>query len=183
MFALLATALSARPAVAEEPLVPPNVEAALTAKVAGYDRHLVARAGAVVKVLVVEQPDDPVSRRTAEFFADAMHDIDRIGGLPHDELRTRYTGAEALAKAVRESGAAIVFLSSGLAADAAAIGDALANVSVLSVGAEPGAVARGVVLSFDLVQAKPKLLINLSRARAQGVDLPAGVLGLAGIYR
>jgi hypothetical protein len=183
VLALVATTLVTRRLAADEAPVPPNVEANLTAKVAAYDRRMPARAGSVIKVLVVEKADDPASRRTAEFFADALQHVGPIGGLPHEEVRVSYAGPDALARSVREHGAAIVYLSSGLAADAPAIGNALANVSVLSVSAEPAAVVQGVVLSFDLFEAKPKLLINLTRAKAQDVDLPAGVLELAKIYR
>jgi hypothetical protein len=55
---------------------------------------------------------------------------------------------------------------------------ALDGVSVLSSGALARFAQHGVVLSFDLVGGKPKLLVHLGRARRQKVDLSAQVLKL-----
>jgi hypothetical protein len=60
----------------------------------------------------------------------------------------------------------------------AAIAEACAGISVLSVGALARYVERGTVLAFDLVGGKPKLLVNLTRARKQQVDLSSSVLKL-----
>jgi hypothetical protein len=58
----------------------------------------------------------------------------------------------------------------------------VSNVSLLTVGATPEYVESGIVLGFDLVSGRPKLLINLSQARKQQVDFPASVLRLMKVY-
>ena len=51
----------------------------------------------------------------------------------------------------------------------------------MTVGAVGSYVKGGIVLGFDLVSGKPKLLVNLTQARRQHVDLSSSVLKLAEI--
>jgi hypothetical protein len=43
-------------------------------------------------------------------------------------------------------------------------------------------VPAGIVLGFDLVSGRPKLVVNLSQARRQHVDFRAEVLKLMKVY-
>lgn len=49
----------------------------------------------------------------------------------------------------------------------------------MTVAAEPSAVIRGIAVGFDLLSGQPKILVNLSQAKLQNVQLPASVLSLA----
>jgi hypothetical protein len=59
-----------------------------------------------------------------------------------------------------------------------AMARALDGVSVLSAGALAKYTPRGMVLGFDLAGGKPKLIVNLARARRQNVELSSSVLKL-----
>ena len=48
----------------------------------------------------------------------------------------------------------------------------------MSVASVPDYVQGGIVLGFDVVSGRPKLLFNLTQARLQNVDLRAAVLKL-----
>lgn len=172
---LLASSL----AFADSVAVPAALQAKLTGKLALFDRAFAARAGARAHVLVVVRTGDAASVRFADELLGALGQIDTIGGLPHDEAAIRYAGAASLAAAVREQHPAIVFLSAGLTGEARAIGDALAGLDVLSVAADPEAVAQGVVAGFDLVSNQPKIVLNLKQAANQKVQLTGTVLKLA----
>jgi len=54
---------------------------------------------------------------------------------------------------------------------------------VLSVGAVARYVQRGITLSFDLVDGKPKLLLGLGAANKQGVSLSGNVLTLMTVQK
>ncbi len=72
-----------------------------------------------------------------------------------------------------------MYLTPGFeAAELKAISSSLAGASVLSAGAVASFVRDGVVLSFDLVSGKPKLLVHIRRARDQKVELSSYVLKL-----
>jgi hypothetical protein len=176
LFVLALLVLTTRPAGAEDVRVPISLQAELLSKVAGYDRNLQARAGARVRVLLVQRPGNDDSARAIGQLQSALSQIETIGGLPHDEVVVSWSDAPALAQRVKSQHAAIVFFTPGVADGLDAIRTALDGVDVLSVAAVADYVPRGIVLGFDLVEGKPKLLVNLGQARKQNVAFKAEVL-------
>jgi hypothetical protein len=175
-------AIVARDARGEEVGVPERLQAELVAKMATYDRGFVARAGERAHVVIVDKPDDADSARVATHLESAFRGLPDVGGLPHDEAVVAWSGASALPGIVRARHAAIVYFTPGFAADVGDIRSALDGVDVLSVSAVADYVPRGIVLGFDLVSGKPKLLVNLGQARKQHVAFMAEVLKLARVY-
>jgi len=172
----------ARPVGADQVVVPIELQAELLAKVASYDRNMSARAGDRLQVLLVTKGTDSESVRVVTRMQSALRTIPQIGGLPHDEQTSSFTTAADLARYCRDRHIAIVFLGPGHGDDIAAIRDALVDVDVLSVSPVPEYVERGVVLGFDVVSGKPRLLVNLAQARRQHVALRAEVLKLMKVY-
>lgn len=167
---------------AEEPSVPVGLEAELLAKVAAYDKHMAARAGDRVHVVILVKQGNPDSERASAQAVSAIGAIGQIGGRAHDELVLPYAGAAALAEVCRTRHAAIVFITPGFTDDIGAIAGALEGVDVLSASAIAEYVAKGVVVGFDLVSGRPKLLANLTQAKKQKVDLAAEILKLMKVY-
>jgi hypothetical protein len=176
MLLLVAIALPSR--AAEEVLVPVGLQAELVAKVARYDKNFAARAGDRAHVLILTRPGDAESVRTAAHMETALRGINDIGGLPHDETTIAYPGAKSLADTIRLRHYAIVYVGPALGGEIDAIRDALSGVSVLTVAATFEYVPRGVVLGFDVVSGKPKLVVNLAQAKRQEVVFKAEVLKL-----
>ncbi|HEX8791538.1 MAG TPA: YfiR family protein [Polyangiaceae bacterium] len=182
LFLLFALVLVARDAAAEDVPVPVGLQAELLAKVAAYDRNLPERAGERVRVFLVQKPGNDDSARAIVQMTGALGQIGSIGGLPHDDIVVAWGGAAALAQAVKTQRAAIVYFTPGFSGDADAIRAAFAGVDVLTVGAVPDYVPRGIVLGFDIVEGKPKLLVNLSQAAKQNVAFKAEVLKMMRVY-
>jgi hypothetical protein len=182
--AAVVTAASAlaRVSDAETVAVPLELQAELLAKVASYDRNMPARAGDRVRVLILTKPDDAESARVGARFQRALQSVPLVGGLPHEERIVAYTKPAEIAEQCVNLHIAVVFLGPGLASDVVAIRDALSGLDVLSVSAVADYVERGIVLGFDVVSGKPKLLVNLSQARRQHVALRAEALKLMRIY-
>ena len=171
-----------RPSGADQVVVPLELQAELLAKVASYDRNMTARAGDRLQVLLVTKSSDSESVRVVTRMQSALRSIPQIGGLPHDEQTLNFTNATDLARHCRAQHVAIVFLGPGHGDDIPSIRDALADVDVLSVSPVPEYVERGVVLGFDVVSGKPRLLVNLAQARRQHVALRAEILKLMKVY-
>jgi hypothetical protein len=167
---------------AELVAVPIELQAELLAKVAAYDRNMTARAGDRVQVLLLTNQGDAESARFAARMQLALSSIAQIGGLPHDERIAPFTSAADLAQQCRTRHIAIVILAPGLGDHVTAIRDALNGVDVLSVASVPDYVQQGVVLGFDVVSGKPKLLVHLTQARRQHVELRAEVLKLMRVF-
>jgi hypothetical protein len=165
-------------AFAEEVAVPVARQAELLVRVAAYDRNLPARAGGTVRVLILTNPDDADSRAVAAQMDAALRKFDKIAGLPYEISTAGYPGGAQVAATCKQSRISIVYVTQGLDAKIADLVGALGGVDVLSVGAVARYVPQAIVLGFDLVSAKPTLVINLPQAKKQNVSIDAGVLNL-----
>jgi len=163
---------------AEEVAVPVSRQAELLVRVAAYDRNLPARAAGTVRVLILTNPDDADSRAVAAQMDAALRKFDKIAGLPYEITTVGYPGGAQVAATCKQNKVSIVYVTQGLDPKIADLVGALGGVDVLSVAAVARYVPQAVVLGFDLVSAKPTLVINLPQAKKQNVSIDAGVLNL-----
>lgn len=162
--------------------MPAAVQAQLLAKVAAYDKEFVARAGARAQIAIVVRSGNDLSIRTGKALEKELGELETVGGLKHDEAVVTFTSAKDLAAYIKKNRVAIAILAPGLGGDIDAIRAALDGVSVLSVATVAEWVPRGIVLGFDLVSGKPKLLVHLGQAKKQNVVFKAEVLKLMRVY-
>jgi hypothetical protein len=173
----------APPANAMEEEVPIAVQAVLLAKVAAYDRNLPARANGRVNVIIVSKPRDVDADRAAVAMQKALGALPAIAGMAHDDERIDSANPAEIAAILRTRRPAIVYLTSGFDVDETrAIVRVMTGADVLSVGGSPAYVPWGIVLGFDLVSGRPKLLVHLAQARRQNVSLTSNVLKLMRVY-
>lgn len=173
----LGLALVTTAAQAERVAVPLDVQAKLLAKVARYDKNLKRRADGTVRIVVLERDDDASKRASAQLLRE-LGAIDEIGELPVEVRVLGYSGPEALAQAVREKKLSIVYVTPGFAQEVPKIAEALSGVDVLSVAAVDNYVDDRIVLGFELIGGKPKLLLHLPQAKSQHVEFSSSVLKL-----
>lgn len=160
--------------------VPVPLQMKLLAKVAGYDKNLVARAGGRVVLAIVTRDGDTDSERVAALARSSLSEVKDIGGVPLEVVTETWSSPAVLKKAIATRRLAIVYFTPGLQpADVEGVARALDGTDVLTATAIPTQVPRGVVLGFDLVSGKPKLVVHLAQAKKQRVALPADVLKLA----
>jgi YfiR/HmsC-like len=180
-----ASAIAVLPAQgrADDVPVPIRLQADVLFMVAGHDRNLMNRAGGHVRTLVLTKPGADSTRAAAQFriAADARP---VVGGLPHTVEVAQFTSPAALAEACRVRRLSVVYLTPGFSeTEVATIGEALEGADVLTVSAVPRMVTKGVVLGFDLVSGRAKLLVDRSRAGKQRVAFGPEVLGLMTVLR
>jgi hypothetical protein len=137
----------------------------------------------VALVLIAARPGSARSNLSAAVMKSELAKVERIGGLPHREVVLHFESPAALAARVRSDRAAIVYLTPGLEEHTPELRKALTGVDVLSVAAVAAAVPAGIVLGFELVSGKPKILHNLTQAKLQNVNFKADVLKLMKVYR
>jgi hypothetical protein len=183
LLALLASLAVVRTSAAEEVAVPVNLQAELLAKVIEYDRSFPARAGERAHVLIVLKEGSTDSARVASTMQSALGRRDQIAGLPHDEQIAAYTTAPDLVATCRERHIAVIYFSPGFGEkEVEAIRAALEGVDVLSVASVPQYVEQGIVLGFDLISGRPKLLFHLTQAKKQHVALRGEALKLMKVF-
>jgi hypothetical protein len=173
------TALWVGKGAAQSVEVPVRLQVELLAKVAAYDRNFSERAHGSAVVLIVVKPGDAASERVGEQIHDELSVLNEVGGLPHREEMVQYSARRSLAALCKSSGAAVLYLSVGLAEEMPAIAASLVDQSVLSVAATASYVPKGSVLGFDAESGRPKLVVNLTQARLQKVAFKPELLKLA----
>jgi hypothetical protein len=162
---------------ADEIEVPIEIQAALVAKLAAYDRSLKARAGDKVLVLIVTRDGDPESQKVAKAVANSVESKE-ILGLPVVSEIAIYKDASTLAADCKAKRAAIAYLTPGLGAEVEKIAKSLEGADLLTVSAVAEYVEKGAVLGFSLASGRPKMLFHLAQAGRQNVKLPPNVLSL-----
>ncbi len=177
-----ASTLLLRRTAAADVTVPIRLQAELLAKVASYDRNFAERTGDRVRTLLLVKPGDHESSRAAAEMKSALSSISTIGILPHDEEIVPYSDAIALADQCRSRKIAIVYFAPGFEDQIATLREAMGALNLLSVGSLAEYVPNGIVLGFDLVSGRPKLLVNLTQARRQHVEFRAEILKLTKVF-
>jgi hypothetical protein len=169
----------AGPVGAEDVSVPIPLQMDLLLKVASYDKNLKQRAHDRVRVAVLIRQDDADSGRSAAQALKALAETDDVDGLPLERISMTYTDGPTLTRLTHDSNVSILYVTPGFSeSEIDAMARALDGVSVLSAGAVAKYTLRGVVIGFDLAGGKPKLLVNLERAKRQSVELSSSVLKL-----
>lgn len=180
---LLAMGTAPAPASSSDVAVPVPVQAALIGKVLSYDRSLDARAGDRVHVAIVVDPGSPASTKIGDHIRAALGELPTMGGKPHDEFVVNFSNESALVETCKTKKISLVYVTPVPSDLVGRVVRALDTKPILTVAAVPDDVARKIVLGFDVVSGKPKLLIHLDQAKRQGVDFRADVLKLAKVVQ
>jgi hypothetical protein len=166
-------------AAQEDVAVPVPLQMELLVKVASYDKNLPARAATAARVLILIKSGDPQSSHVAQTAKLALQGK-TLNRLTVEASELVWSDGASMAQSVKEKSAAILYAAPGFDPnEMQSVAKSLRGVSVLSAGSLARFVETGVVLGFDLVGGKPKLIVHLKRARDQGVDLSSQVLKLA----
>ena len=162
--------------------VPIRLQAELLSKVASYDRNFEARTGERVRTLLLMKQGDPESSRAAVEMKSALSSIPTIGALPHEEELGTYSDPTALAETCRARKVSILYIAPGFSQQVDTLRETIGTLSLLSVGSLAEYVPNGIVLGFDLVSGRSKLLVNLTQARRQKIEFRAEILKLTKVY-
>jgi hypothetical protein len=164
-----------RGARAEDVAVPLPMQVQLFSSVADYDKAFAERAKGKVKVVLLTSKN-PDSTRAATQIQGALGRVPQIAGMPHEESTVKFESGAALANLCKSQGISVVFVMPGFQSEIADIKKSLDGVSVLTVATLGSYVEQGIVLGFDVISGKPKLLVNLPQSRAQKVAFKAELL-------
>jgi hypothetical protein len=168
--------------MAEPATAPFAVQAEIVTRILPYDRGFAERVKGQVSFLLLSRAGDADSASAALQMRRALNDIGKVRDKPIRVESAEYSSASELAAMCRTHDINVVYISSGLARDVAAIPGARTDTRILSFAAVEPYVSQGAVLGVDVADGKPRMSINLAQARAQLIDFPAPILKLARIY-
>jgi len=180
VFALVVASAEAGP----DDLVPPDLQVALLKKIVRYERGFVERTRAQVNLLIVVRAGSDGSERAAVQIGKAFEDSGGGGAAPPIRVTVhRFSTPATLRNAILGAGASIVYLTPGVTPDVEAIAFALEGLPAITVAEDGADVDRGAVLGFELVYARPKIVINVGQARRQGLNFNSDLFRLARVVK
>lgn len=177
---LAASALLPRDAWADDVSVPLALQAKLSVKVAAYDRNMSARAGNLAKILILENSNSASSAAAAKLER-GLAALPGVGPIPMQVRVQQFQSASQVADTCHSERISIIYITPGMGPEVAPLAAALDGISVLSVSAVADYGAKGAVVGFDLVDGRPKILVNLGQAKKQHVQLQSNFLKLTKI--
>lgn len=165
------------PLKAEES-APFDVQAKIFAKAMEYDRKLLRHDAEIVRVAFLEGPGAAEVRAVLDALGPAGV---TIAGKPVSTVRATYTDAPSLVTWLAESKCAALFIPQGMSSSLADILGACRAAQVGSLAGDASDVAAGVAFGVAVEEGKPRMLVNLKQARAEGSDYTAQFLRLGRI--
>jgi hypothetical protein len=163
-------ALVACAAVADE--LPVSLQVQLLQKSAAYITSLQPAESGAVKVLVLYS--GAAVPRSAEGIAAGINQAGTVGRF---KAEAKIEAVSSLKGTLGAEKPQMVWLCPELDEKSVrAVIDACEGSGIVTVSPLASHVKAGVILGFDLVEAKPRILVNLKQARAQGVVFLSGLL-------
>lgn len=163
--------------LADEVTVPVDLQLQLLDRVARYERGW-ATDRSPARVVIVSRAGSVESQRVASQLTQLLGRSPTLGGRATEVRVHSFGGASDLAGQVRGDGADLVYLTPALGPDVPAIARALDGLGVLTVSSVGADVDRGAIVGFELVSTRPRIAINLARAREQRLRFDAQFLRL-----
>jgi YfiR/HmsC-like len=174
---LLGCAAAFASAAARADELPTTMQAQLLSKVSTYVVGLTNAGEPPLKVVVLHPGSAAAPSRGAQALSQALAAVGSFGKRKVDTKPLALGDAKKLQALLQAEKPGLVFLAPELD-DAAvkAIVDACNEPRILTVTGTDSHVRRGVILGFALVEARPRVLVNLKRANEQGVKFHSGLL-------
>lgn len=161
-----------------EMAVPVQLQYPLFLKILTYDRALPARVGDELVIGVVYQERVRESYRVKDDFLDVMNGAD-VGAVQGVAVRGVAVEHGSLERETALAGIDVLYLTPMRAPDLARV-TALARAhSVSTLTGVPEYVEQGIAIGVGVDGRRPRILVNLGAARAEGAQLSAQLLRLA----
>ena len=179
----MASAWAPRRARSDEVAVPVALQVELLDRLLWYERSLQKSPTGTLSVLVVMRDGDKESARTAAQLEAQLSRLKSLGGRRVAQRTIVFATAEQLQQAVRTQAPYLLYFAQGFDDVVGAVAKALEGTRALTVSAVGADVGRGAVLSFELASSKPRIVLDLRRARAQQMDFSAQLLRIARVIQ
>ena len=160
--------------------LPVTLQVQLLSKMPTYIDSLGSVGGATIKVLVVYPGPAETPSRGAAALVSAIAQVGQFGTAKAEPKPVPFLGEKKLQAVLGAEKPQVLYLAPEIdASAAAAIVQACAGSTTLTVTGNGDLVKLGVVLGFSLVEARPRVLVNLKQATAQNLVLRSGLLSHA----
>lgn len=157
--------------------VPANVQVSLVMKATPYCRALPEKLqGGAFVVGILYQEKNRASYLSMESLRD---EFKKLNSTTKVELKFLKLGENGRPAADAWTGLSAIFLTPMRSADLPYILGQTAAKDIWSIAVDPADCRRGATMSFELVDSRPKFMINLKSASAENCDFSSQLLKLA----
>ncbi len=171
--ALLGVLLLTTSALAEE--LPVTMQVQLLSKMSTYVKNL---SGTEVKVLVV--CGGAAASRAGQSIATEISQQGKIGSAAATVKVVPFVSTAKFKATVAEEKPQIIYAAPDLEpASVPGVIEAAAEAKVVTISGTESQVRSGIILGFSQVEARPRVLIHLKQAKAQGVEFRNGLVSHA----
>lgn len=168
-------------AFAQQMPVPVDVQIPVLLKVLAFDRRIADARGEDLVVGVLYQSGFRLSSTVKDRVMEALSNAGSSGPANRTlkVVAVDADGEDNLEKALTRLGVRVLYVTPLRAFDLAGLASATRRGRTLTMTGVPEYVEAGLSVGLDLRQDRPRILVNLRAARAEGADLAAPLLGLA----
>lgn len=163
--------------------VPMEKQTDLLLKALGYDRAILGRDGDVVRIGIVYNESSPESMSAFEQAGDCLFDEISAGRTVGNKKLTfsglGYTSESNLQSMASNLGVAVFYVTPGNEGNLSPIVNVAKSESILTFGSRGEYVDHGLATGVELEEGKPRMVINLTNAKAQGANFKAEFLKIA----
>lgn len=166
---LISLLLAATTAVADEDL-PVNLQIQLLSKMSTYIPNMQPQGGSgAIKILVVHPGDAPT--RGAQSLLAALKQVGKFGAFDTEAKLVPYVDPTILKTTAAAEKPQIIYLAAELDAQAVSqIVSASQGLKVVTLASAADHPKLGVMIGFSIVEARPRVLVNLKHARKENVE-------------
>ena len=170
---VLLAVLLASAAFADE--LPVSVQVNLLSKLSTYVSGFAPAGASEVKILVLHPGKDP--SRGAQALSSALTQAGKLGQYTAAPKLVAFVDGKTLEAAVAAEKPQVIYLAPELDEKATTeIVSAVGKTTVLTLSGVEAHVKLGVVLGFSMVEARPRVLINLKQAQKQNIVFLSGLV-------
>jgi hypothetical protein len=177
----IALSLEPRFAAAEEPSIPLDLQAQLSAKIVEYVENPPVAGVQQLPLGILVDARDANSMRAAVELRAAFARVSASGRRTFDAQIIEWASARALADEIARRKVSVLYLMPGLSEELSAVVNALAGRRVLTIAAVDTYVAGGAILGYELASGHPRMILNLRQAKSQEIVLRAALMKLVRI--
>lgn len=165
-------------------MVPVDLRATILVRGLAYERNLATETGAL-KLVILGEASGSSSRDAVAFDTKVRSLAERftVGARAIRSRRVTFVNPAQAMTAIREYDADAVYLAAGLESAASSLGDRLISDGRLLMCGSSTAVGRGCALSVEVHDNRPRLVVDLDRARRAGRNFDARLLRLARVVQ
>lgn len=157
--------------------LPINLQVQLLSKMSTYVSNFAPKGATSAKVFIVHPGAKDAPTRGANAIGAAITQTGKLGPYDAEVVLVPFAGGKPLEATIAADKPQVVFLAPEL--DAKAVGEVVAAVTsgpTLTISGVADHVKLGAVLGFALIEARPRVLINLKQAERQKIVFLSGLV-------